>query len=242
MKMFLAGSGLIKTWLNDDFYDFYRLQTFYHITKDEAKVINKYKGFLLDSGAFSMFSGVKVDLKKYIDDYIKFINQYDVKHFFELDLYELIGIKETEDIRSYIEKETGKKTIPVFHIYLGTDYYKKLCKEYNYIAIGASGQHDSRWTRTRPEKLKKLVLYANSQKVLVHGLGYTNHKGLKEIPFYSVDSTSWLSGNRFGSVYKFKKDTMVKHLKPSGKRVKTNETAKNNFKEWVKYQKYLDRI
>jgi len=242
MKLFLAGSGLTRVWLDEDFYNFYRLQTFYHISEKEAKVLHKYKDFLLDSGAFSMFSGIKVDIKEYVDKYIEFINKYDIKNFFELDLYELIGTKETEELRKYIEDKTKKLTIPVWHIYLGTDYYKKLCNDYNYIAIGASGQHDSKWTRKDPDKLKKLVQYANSKKVRVHGLGYTNHKGLSEIPFYSVDSTSWLSGNRFGSVYEFKNNKMSKHLKPEGMRVKTYETAKNNFDQWVSYQIYLDSI
>ena len=141
-----------------------------------------------------------------------------------------------------MKKKTKRKTIPVWHIYLGVDYYKKLCKEYNFIAIGASGKHDSGWTRKHPEKLKKLVQYANSKKVRVHGLGYTNHNGLKEIPFYSVDSTSWLSGNRFGAVYEFKNNKMNKHTKPDGMRVKTHLTAENNFNEWVKYQTFLDNI
>lgn len=241
MKLFLAGSGWQKIWMPDEFYNFYRLQTFYHISKTEAKVIHKYKEFLLDSGAFSMFSGVSIDIKKYVDDYIDFINEYNIKWFFELDIYAVIGNKETEDIRDYIEAKTNKPTIPVWHIFLGVDYYKMLCKKYNYIAIGASGQHDSKWTRKQPEKLKKLVQYANSKNVRVHGLGYTNHKGLSEIPFYSVDSTSWLSGNRFGAVYKFKNNEMHKYGKPDGKRIVTNLVAKNNFYEWVKYQKFLDR-
>ena len=242
MKLFLAGCGWHKVWIKNKFFNFYRLQTFYHISKDEAEIIHKYKGFLLDSGAFSMFGGVKVDVKKYVEKYIDFINKYKVEHFFELDIYEIIGVKETEELRKYIEKKTKRKTIPVWHIYLGVDYYKKLCKEYNFIAIGASGKHDSGWTRKNPEKLKKLVQYANSKKVRVHGLGYTNHDGLKEIPFYSVDSTSWLSGNRFGAVYEFKNNKMNKHTKPDGMRVKTHLTAENNFNEWVKYQTYLDNI
>mgnify|MGYP003665787980 FL=1 len=242
MKLFLAGSGHSKIWLEKKFYNFYRLQTFYHISKEEAEVIHKYKGFLLDSGAFSMFGGLKVDIKDYVEKYIDVINKYNVEHFFELDIYEIIGVKETEDLRKHIEEKTNKKTIPVWHIYLGVDYYKKLCKEYNYIAIGASGQHDSGWTRKRPEKLKKLVEYANSKKVRVHGLGYTLQKGLKEIPFYSVDSMTWLSGNRFGAVNEFKDKQMFKYDKPKGMRVKTHLAVQNNFNEWVKYQIYLETI
>ena len=241
MKLFLAGSGLTNVWLDKKFYNFYRLQTFYHIKEAEAEVISKYDSFLLDSGAFSMFGGAKTDIKEYVDKYIAFINKYDIQNFFELDIYSIIGVKETEYIRNKIEKATKKQTIPVWHLELGIDYYKKLVSRYNYIAIGASGKHDSKWTRNQPEKLKKLVQYANSKGVRVHGLGYTDAVGMKTIPFYSVDSTSWLSGNRFGAVYIFKNNEMTKVTKPEGKRVKTHEVAHNNFYEWVRYQKYLDR-
>ena len=57
MKLFLAGSGWQKIWLPDKFFDFYRLQTFYHISDKEAEILHLYKSFLLDSGAFSMNAG-----------------------------------------------------------------------------------------------------------------------------------------------------------------------------------------
>ena len=63
---------------------------------------------------------------------------------------------------------------------------------------------------------------------------------LHKIPFYSVDSTSWLSGNRFGAVYRFNGNGFNKISKPAGMRVKTNLTADNNFYEWVKFQKYAE--
>lgn len=243
MKVFLAGSGLTKVWQDKSFYDFFRLQTFYHITPKEAKEMHLYKDFLLDSGAFSFFGDAKVSMDEYIDKYINFINRYDVKHFFELDLYTLpkYGIKRTEEIRKYIEEKTNKKTIPVFHSILGIDYYKKLCNEYKYIAIGASGMHDSKWTRKNPEQLQKMVLYAKNKGVKVHGLGYTKINMLSKIPFYSVDSTSWLSGNRFGGIYMFNGKGFDKAQKPKGMRVKTNLTANNNFYEWIKFQKYAEQ-
>ncbi len=241
MKVFLAGGGWEKRlWMKDNYYDFYRLHTFYDIKPHESEVIHKYKNFLLDSGAFSFFGGKKVNWNEYVGEYIAFINKYNVKHFFELDLYSIIGINETEKIRSRIEIETKKKPIPVFHKRLGIKYYKMLCEKYNYIAISASGMYESKWTRQEPERLEKMVRYANSKGVKVHGLGYTKIKMLHKIPFYSVDSTSWLSGNRFGAIYRFNGNGFNKISKPVGMRVKTNLTADNNFYEWVKFQKYAD--
>ncbi len=44
---------------------------------------------LLDSGAFSYMNGAKVTLSQmdsYIDKYIKFIINYKIKHYFEIDV------------------------------------------------------------------------------------------------------------------------------------------------------------
>ena len=189
MKVFLAGSGLEKLWMEKNFYEFFRLQTFYHIKKEEAKKIHSYKDFLLDSGAFSFFGGEKVDWNKYVQTYIDFINKHDVQRFFELDLYAVIGFNQTEEIRATIEKKTQKKAIPVFHKRLGIDWYKRINQKYEYIAISASGMYESKWTRKEPERLKKMVQFANQNQTKVHGLGYTKLAMLSEIPFYSVDST-----------------------------------------------------
>jgi hypothetical protein len=63
---------------------------------------------------------------------------------------------------------------------------------------------------------------------------------MEKYKFYSVDSTSWLSGNKFGAVYLFNGKTMKKQLKKPGQRVKTKEVAKHNFKEWVKFSQYAE--
>ena len=178
MKLYLAGLSPHKKYIEDmvsklsNRGNFYILESFFSVKEWLFDYVDK-DNFLLDSGAFSMFGGhQKKDLDTYIDEYIDFINKHDLKYFFELDIYSIVGIKKTEQIRDYIEKKTRKKTIPVWHMMLGTEYYKMLCENYNYIAIGASGKHDSKWTRRTPEKLKSLVDSANSKNVKVHGLGY----------------------------------------------------------------------
>tara|TARA_R110000744_G_scaffold89619_4_gene174229 strand:+ start:11474 stop:12214 length:741 start_codon:yes stop_codon:yes gene_type:complete len=244
VKVYLAGSGWDKLWIKhlggDDFYDFNRLETFWAISKHEAEVIHKYNNFMLDSGAFSFFGGAKTELDEYVTSYIDFINKYDVKHFFELDIYQLIGKEKTDIINQRIEKETGKQTIPVFHFFLGVDYYKQLCEKYKYIAISASGMFASAWTRQSPEKLRKLIDYAHTKGVKVHGLGYTKMTMLSKMPFDSVDSTSWIGGNRFGMVFEWLGTKFIKH-KREGKNVKTNETARHNFYEWVKFSRYAEK-
>lgn len=240
MKIFLAGSGY-HPYLVDEFTNFYRLESFYYLSKKEIPFIGKYKSFLLDSGAFSFIKngGNDIDWDKYIDTYASFINQHDVKHFFELDIDVIVGLEKVEQMRARLEDLTGKQCIPVWHKSRGKDYWLKLIQEYSYVAIGGIAIKTIK--RDEYKYFTWFLNEARKHNCNVHGLGFTNLKGLEKYPFYSVDSTSWLSGNQFGAVYKFNGQTMEKYDKPTGKRVKTKEVAHHNFYEWVKFQQYADQ-
>jgi len=113
-----------------------------------------------------------------------------------------------------------------------------MCKEYDYIAIGGIVTQEIK--RTEYDVFIPLLKIAKKNNAKVHGLGFTNLKGMEKYKFHSVDSTSWLSGNKFGSVYLFNGKTMVKQNKSPGQRVKTKETGIHNFNEWVKFSKYAE--
>ena len=110
MKIHLAGSGWNYLWVDSDFFNFNRLESFYYI-EEEKEYIHKYDNFLLDSGAFTFMSSSKggVNWDEYIKKYAEFINQYNVKHFFELDIDSIVGIKEVERLRRNLEELTGKQ-------------------------------------------------------------------------------------------------------------------------------------
>lgn len=238
MRVYLAGSGDIS--IKTGFFDYYRLESFYYITKKDEPLIHKYKGFLLDSGAFTFMNNSKtnIDWDEYVERYADFINRHDIKHFFELDIDILVGINEVERLRAKLEKLTNKKSIPVWHKFRGKDYWLKMVKDYDYVAIGGIVTRE-----IKPSEYKYFTWLLNEAKkenCKVHGLGFTNLKGLTKYPFYSVDSTSWLSGNRFGAVYYFDGKTIKKQNKQKGQRVKSIETSRNNFYEWVKFSKYIE--
>ena len=242
MKIFLAGSGYVNMWLDENFTNFYRLESYHYISNQERKRVTEYKDFILDSGAFTYLNGAdgNINWDKYVENYAAFINKYSVKNFIELDIDPIVGIKEVERLRSKLEQLTDKKSIPVWHKSRGKDYWLKMVREYNYVAIGGIVTRE-----IKPSEYKYfhwLLAEAKKQNCKVHGLGFTNLKGLEEYDFYSVDSTSWLSGNRFGSIYKFNGKTLLKFDKPVGMRVKTNETAQNNFYEWVKFANHKEGI
>lgn len=251
MKICLAGTYSYKRFVEKNPPRFV-LESFWSIDEWQMPMIKKSEFFLLDSGAFSFMNsqrnGKQFTLKEiydYLDRYIEFINKFDVKYFFELDLDVVIGYEEVKKMRKILEDKTGKKCIPVFHKNRGINEWYKMTEEYDFVAIGASGKNDSVWTRKHPEALIKLLQIAKKNNCKVHGLGYTNFSMLKQIPFYSVDSTSWASGWRYGSMHTFKNGKIVSYKKPPNKRMLKEmgwQAQEHNYKQWKKLQDYYDEV
>lgn len=215
------------------------LDSFFNVSPATEKYVPCYGDYMLDSGAFTMLSGNagKVDLPTYIDRYIAYINKWRVKKYFELDIEKLIGLPEVERIRRYLFEKTGVMPIPVWHKGRGLENFKQMCRDYDYVAIG--GYVSGEYTLKEITKgFPALIRYAHQHKAKIHGLGFTRLKLLPVCHFDSVDSTAWVSGNRFGHVYKFNGRTMTKIDRPPGTRVKNKKVAINNFIEWWKFQRY----
>lgn len=223
----------------------YILLSFYHLNKSKklGMVEDLFTdNFLLDSGAFTFMNSKKdaeIDWEKYIDEYAEFINKYNIKYFFELDIDVVVGTKEVERLRDKLERLTGKQCIPVWHKFRGVEYFKNLCKTYKYIAIG--GLVTKEITQKEYPTIQKMVAYANKNGVKVHGLGFTNMKWLKRIKWATVDSTSWQGTNISYRLYKFI-GNQIKGFPIRGfdtpKRIPLLET---NAREWVKFQKHAEK-
>lgn len=114
MRIFLAGvAGFLQNYLSDFDLDkdpIYMLESFYYEDDEKAKSIAKAKDFLLDSGAFTFMQSSKkaVDWEEYLDRYIAFVNKWDVKNFFELDIDTITGYDYVKKLRVRLEKETGE--------------------------------------------------------------------------------------------------------------------------------------
>ena len=219
------------------------LQSYYYANSfTENVIIPKCKRFMLDSGAFTFFSkGSVVDWDDYLKSYAKFINKYKVELYFELDIDCLIGYEKVKYLRKKLEDMTGKPCIPVWHVSRGKDEFIKMCEEYKYVAFGGLNT-DGISRRKIVKYMPWFVSVAHEHGARIHALGFTSLKDLPNIHFDSVDSTSWLSGNRFGGVYKFNGKTVVKFDKKQGQRLADYKAvALNNFREWVKYAKYAEK-
>ena len=220
----------------------YVLESFFYLKDWMYPYILNHWNFMLDSGAYTFLENAKkgnnIDWDSYILKYADIINKLNIENFLELDIDNVVGLKEVERLRDKLEQATNKKCIPVWHKKRGLDYYKKMCKDYPYIAIGGivSGEISS---KDYPV-FTNLLNIAKENKTKVHGLGFTNLIGLTKYKFYSVDSTAWIYGNRAGFLYKFNGRTLDKYPIPKGNRLKAKDAAIHNFTEWIKFQKYAE--
>ena len=222
----------------------FTLQTFFDCRRwsktRQNEVIGAPEIFFLDSGAFTfMNSGARVDWHEYARQYARFVAAHDIKYYFELDLDTIIGVEETKRLTAALEKEAGRRCIPVFHACRGVARWREMCQEYPYVAIGASAiTEECRWVKN-DKILANMVQIAHQYGAMVHGLGYTRLSNINkiQIPFDSVDSSSCLSGGRFATLYKFTGTRLIsKSIKGRSPGYKTlNE---HNIKEWIKMQYY----
>jgi len=216
------------------------LESFCYVQDWMKPYIKNHWDFLLDSGAFTYMNQKKaakgVDWDDYVDRYSDYINENNIKKFFELDIDNVVGLKRVEQLRARLESRTGSQSIPVWHKSRGKDYFIGMCKDYGYIAIG--GIVSGEIKKKDYPFLRWFIDKAHDLDTKIHGLGFTSMKNLLKYRFDSVDSTGWISGNFSGRVFKFNGKTIDAYPIPDGTRLKTRKVAVNNFNEWVKFQRY----
>lgn len=226
----------------------YLLSSYYYCREDTSfqtigfQYRDYCKGFLLDSGAFTFMDSISKDtsninFEQYTDEYAQFINEHDIEHFFELDIDNVVGLARVRELRRRLETKTGKDCIPVWHKARGKEAFLEIARKYDYIAIG--GIVTGEITRDEYKYFNWFVKKAHEHDTKIHGLGFTP-SNIGEYGFDSVDSTSWLTAQRFGGVHKFTGSGLTKIDKDG--RSKYPENTKHNFKEWTKYAHYLDSI
>lgn len=219
------------------------LSSFYYMHNKQIDLINKMnkENFLLDSGAFTFrtkgLRGLNID--EYTDKYIDFINKYDIKYFFEMDIdTDEESYKKVLELRKRIEEKTGKQCIPVWHDTRGIESWMEIIDKYDYVAIGGLVHSNN----NKQKIAKELVKLANKKNTKVHLLGY-NKKDLLEYNAYSCDATTWNAG-KFGGLWTWDNNNKVplKHNRDINRRIR-KELQKNltlhNLKVWLHYQKYL---
>ena len=249
MKLFLAESnGARLSYINKVHsqlmkrggvpnYKPYILESFFYTNEKTEKCLHLHGDYLLDSGAFTFMSkGGVIDCEEYIERYCDYINRNNIEKFFELDIDSIVGYDRVLKYRDKIESLTGKKCIPVFHRERGKNEFLRMCRDYPYVAIGGLAIKDI--SRKEYKFLKWFIDTSHENGAKIHGLGFTNLEWLKKLRFDSVDSTSWVAGNRFGFLWKFDGKEMKKIEIKDRRLSNADKVAQHNYIEWCKFQMY----
>jgi len=198
MKLYFAGG--ISTpevlYLDGDF----GVLTAYLEVKNKKTLDFNGRDVLLDSSAFSVYTGrANVNVEEYGEHLLK--NKQHFKIYANLDV---IGDAESTDKNQLYLESLGLNPLPTYH--LGSDIYwlEKYIEKYDYIGLGGLVSIS----------IRKNVLFAHldrcfslimkkKPKLKIHGWGMTGQDVVFRYPFYSVDSTSWLSGGKFNNLVNY---------------------------------------
>ena len=139
-------------------------------------------------------------LDTYFAGYVDWLKKFAplVDAFAELDLDELIG-EQIWDWRETIRREVDIEKTPVIITPGWIKEWDRIFDEgYQYVGIPGRGKSAeiSQWFTEWMPRLKE-------KRIKVHGWALTSYKGIVELPFYSVDSTSWLMGGKFGTTHEY---------------------------------------
>lgn len=204
---------------------------------------NKYaKLRFIDSGAYSAFTrGIEIN----IDDYIDFITEYINKDMIYANL-DIIGDWEaTEKNQRYMESK-GLNPLPTFHYGTPLDKLKEMIKEYDYIALG--GLVPLALQRKKLQNWLDVCFSIIKTDCKVHGFGVNSFYLWKRYPFFSVDATSWLMGEKFRRVIYFEGNELkIAHKKSKDKNIRTVKSHIDKYYEQseaniLTYIKLADKI
>ena len=192
MKLYLASAGGIE-----GLEHYPKLEAFAY-KSDAIKALNDEAPFFLDSGAFTEFNtGKQIDIYAYADFIKEYEGRFDVASSLD-NIYK-------EEQKSYANlkllESLGCKVAPVFHCREDFKWLQRYLDEgYDYILLGGMVPESSKWIEEWLDYLWEHMLTNpdGTAKVKIHGFGMTVLHLMKKYPWYSVDSSSWTYGGRFG--------------------------------------------
>jgi len=169
---------------------------------------------ILDSGAFSAWTKEK---PINVETYIEFIHNHHEKFTYIVGLDVIpatfgqtsISALEQEDAarRGWLNYLTmvergvpDNKLLHVFHMGESFKWLKKAIYKMDYIGLSPANDCNTKQKIRWLDECMEYVLEDGDPVVKFHGFGVTSMEIMHRYPWYSVDSSSWVTFSRFGTI------------------------------------------
>jgi len=200
---------------------------------DNKKIITRmsknFNHYILDSGLFTLMFGALKGKKdeRYLNKWYECLTDFVLLDGYEgtmveVDCQKVLGVNKAWEYRLKMKEKVPNRIINVFHIEDGQKGLERLIEFSDYIAISVPELRFS----GKKNHLIKIANFIKSKKpsIDIHLLGFSEKTKLKELSFCSsCDSSSWISGIRYGQV-----ETSIgkNHIDNIKKEIIINETQK----------------
>mgnify|MGYP006921332241 CR=1 FL=1 len=183
------------------------------------RVANEYGiETICDSGLFTLMFGAGKggthdigSMTDYTKTYIETMKRSQIEKLtiVESDVHKLLGMDAVFELRKYFE-DCGLPVMYVWHKEEGIDGLMRMAERYEYIALSIPelrilcSKNGQRYQTVTHSLLQNLRRHCGAKLPKIHLLGNTVQETMQTTLAYSCDSTSWLSGGRYGTVIDFK--------------------------------------
>lgn len=187
----------------------------YHYVQAKALDVDMYLGkgikFLIDSGAYTYINNPDYaentieEWEQHIQNYLSWAKSHKdiIFAIASLDIERLVGGEQVQEWNEkYFEPfmlETGIPVCFVWHEDHTKLSWEQYCQRYPYVGLswGTDTFDDGSGGLKTCQKMLKV---AEKHNAVVHGMAMTRTSLLPKLPFYTVDSTTWMVGVQYGEV------------------------------------------
>jgi hypothetical protein len=203
---------------------------------------------------------IKLELREFHENYLKWLQKFghygDAFAEFDMDMF--MGDEIWEWRQQILDAGLDCEPIITPHYLSSKDDVERIVEKMGFRYLGVEGGRGGDYYRTFFSKWMPLL---KKYRVRTHGWATTDNFSIQQIPFYSVDSTTWNMGMQYGTTYlyqgNFRMKTLgyeYKHQRQSmralcdeygvdfEKFLKDDGDAVNQFNacSWIRYSKDLD--
>lgn len=184
----------------------------------------KMRDFNASPERAKMWDDFLLDVAQWEDDYMKMLAAD--KRFMEAEHVQVVeldvGNWEMKEARRRRFEAAGFRLVPVLEPADPPAYIDRVVTEYSYVGFGGIAMSRGKLSARH---FSSALLRCRKSMTRTHGFGMTRQEPMRRMPFYSVDSTSWLSGARYGITYVFRNGQLKQFLKDVRKKLRRQVEA-----------------